>query len=91
MNQLLASGGQSIGASASASVLAMNIQGCFSSGLTGLISLQSKGLSSLLQALQSSPQFESINSLALSLLYSPTLTSLHESESEVTQSCPTFL
>ena len=45
MNQLLASGGQSIGASASASVLPMNIQGCFSSGLTGLISLQSNGLS----------------------------------------------
>ena len=40
-----ASGGQSIGASASASVLPKNIQGWFSLGLTGLISLQSKGLS----------------------------------------------
>ena len=39
------SGGQSIGASASASVLPMNIQGWFLLGLTGLISLQSKGLS----------------------------------------------
>ena len=39
------SGGQSIGASASASVLPMNIQGWFPLGLTGLISLQSKGLS----------------------------------------------
>ena len=37
------SGGQSIGASASASVLPMNIQSWFPVGLTGLISLQSKG------------------------------------------------
>ena len=39
-----ASGGQSIGALASASVLLMNIQGWFPLGLTGLISLLSKGL-----------------------------------------------
>ena len=45
MNQLFTSGGQSIGASASASVLPMNIQGWFSLGLTGLVSLQSQGLS----------------------------------------------
>ena len=43
-NQLFASGGQRIGASASASVLPMNIQGWFPLGLTALISLQSKGL-----------------------------------------------
>ena len=43
MNQLFASGGQSIGASAS--VLPMNIQGRFPLGLTDLISLLSKGLS----------------------------------------------
>ena len=42
---LFASGGQSIGASASASVLPMNVQGWFPLGLTGLTSLQSKGLS----------------------------------------------
>ena len=42
---LFASGGQSIGASASASILPMNIQGWFPLGLTGLISLLSKGLS----------------------------------------------
>ena len=42
---LFASGGQSIGASASASVLPMNIQGWFPLGVTGLISLLSKGLS----------------------------------------------
>ena len=45
MSRLFASGGQSIGASASASVLLMNIQGWFPSGLIGLISLESKGLS----------------------------------------------
>ena len=45
MNQLFASGGQSIGVSASASVLPMNIQDRFPLGWTGLISLQSKGLS----------------------------------------------
>ena len=47
MNQFFASGGQSIGASASASasVLATNIQDWFPLGLTCLISLQSKGLS----------------------------------------------
>ena len=43
MSQLLASGGQSIGASSS--VLPMNIQGWFPLGLTGLIFLQFKGLS----------------------------------------------
>ena len=45
VSQFFASGGQSIGASASAAVLPMNIQGWFPLGLTGLISLQSKGLS----------------------------------------------
>ena len=45
MSQFLASGGQSIGASASASVFPMNIQDWFPLGLTALISLQSKELS----------------------------------------------
>ena len=45
MSQLFTSGGQSIGASASASVLPMNIHSWFPSGLTGLISLLFKGLS----------------------------------------------
>ena len=44
ISQLFGSGSQSIGASASASVLPMNIQGWFPLGLTGLISLQPKGL-----------------------------------------------
>ena len=45
MSRLFTSGGQSIGASASASVLPMNIQGWFLLELTGLISLKFKGLS----------------------------------------------
>ena len=45
MSQLFASGGQSIGVSASTSVLPMNIHGWFPLGWTGWISLQSKGLS----------------------------------------------
>ena len=45
MSQFFTSGGQSIGASASAPVLPMNIEHWFPLALTGLISLQSKGLS----------------------------------------------
>ena len=45
MSRFFTSGGQSIGASASASILPMNIQGWFPLGWTGLISLLSKGLS----------------------------------------------
>ena len=45
VNQLFTSDGQSIGVAASASVLPMNIQDWFPLGLTGLLSLQSKGLS----------------------------------------------
>ena len=45
VSQFFTSGDQSIGASASASVLPMNIQDWFPLGLTGLMSLQSKGLS----------------------------------------------
>ena len=71
MNQLSASGGQSIGVSAS-SVLSMNTQDWSPLGWTGWISLQSKGLSRVFPT----PQFKTINSLALSFLYSPTLTSI---------------
>ena len=45
VSQFFASGGQSIGSSASAPVLPMNIHGLFSLGMTGLISLKSKSLS----------------------------------------------
>ena len=68
MSQLFASGDQSIGASALASVLPMNIQGWFPFELMALISLQSE---SLLQHL-------SVRALALSPLYGPALTFLHD-------------
>ena len=73
VSRLLSSGGQSIGASASASVLPMNIQGwSFRIDWFDLLAVQGT-LKSLLQH-----QFESINSSALSLLYGPTLTSIHD-------------
>ena len=74
MRCLLAAGGQSMGASALVSVLPTNIQGCFPLGLTGWISLQSKGLSRVFPALQ----FKSISSSAFSLLCGPTLTFVHD-------------
>ena len=67
------SGGQSTGVSASASVLPMNIQDWFPLGLTAWISLQSKGLSRVFNT-----AVQSINSSALSFLYSPSLTSIHD-------------
>ena len=67
-SQFFASGGQSIGASVSASVLPINIQGWFPLGLTALISLLFKGVSRVF----SSTMVQSINSLALSLLCGPT-------------------
>ena len=84
MNQLFTSGGQSIGASASASVLPMNIQGWFPLGLTGLISL-------LFQESSPAPQFESINSLVLSLLDGPTLTFIHDYQKNHTLTIWTFV
>jgi len=75
MSQLFASVGQSTGSSVSATVLSMNIQDLFPLGLTGVISLQSKVFSN---TTSSKHQFKSINSLVLSLLYDPTLTSVHD-------------
>ena len=77
MNQFFASGGQSIGVSASASGLPMNIQDWFPLGLTGWISLESKGLCKSARIFSTS-QFKSINSSVLSFLYSPTLTSIYD-------------
>ena len=74
MSPLFTSGGQSTGVSVSTSVLPMNTQDWSPLGWTGWISLQSKGLSRVF----SRPQFKSINSSALSFLYSPTLTSIHD-------------
>ena len=74
MSQLFASGGQSIGVSASTLVLPMNTQDWFPLGWTGWISLQSKGLSRVF----SNTIIRKFNSSALSFLYSPTLTSVHD-------------
>ena len=78
MSQLFAWGGQSIGVSASTSVLPMNTQDWSPLGYTGWISLQSKGLSRVFSNRSFEPQFKSINSWALSFLHSPTLTSIHD-------------
>ena len=74
MSQFFASGGQSIGVSASASVLPLNTQDWSPLEWTGWISLQSKGLSRVF----STAQFKSINSSVLSFLHSLTFTSIHD-------------
>ena len=74
MSQLFTSGSQNNGASASSSVLAMNIQGWFPLGLTGWISLQSRNS----QESSPTPQFKSTISSVFSLLYGSTLISIHD-------------
>ena len=71
-SQFFESGGQSIGVSASASVLPMNIQDWFPLGLVGSPCSPRDSQES------STPHFKSINSLVLSFLHSPTLTSIHD-------------
>ena len=73
MSWLFISGGQSIGASASASVLPMSIQGWLP---LGLIWFDLLAVHRTLKS--SSAQFESINSSVLNLLYGPTLTSVQD-------------
>ena len=77
VNRLFASSGQNTGASASASVLPVNIQDWFPLGWTGLISLLFKGLSRVFPSTTVS-KIESIYFLALNLLYGPNLTSSHD-------------
>ena len=73
-SQFFTSGGQSIGVSASTSVLPMNTQDWSPLGWTGWISLAVQG------SLKTppTPQFKSTNSSVLSFLHSPTLTSIHD-------------
>ena len=80
MSQVFASGGQSIGVSASASVLPMNTQDWSPLEWTGWISLQKrdKKIPRDSQESSSAPLFKSISSSAFSLLYGPTLTSIHD-------------
>ena len=74
MSQFFASGGQSIGVSASASVLPMNIQDWFPLGFTGCISLKPKGLSRVF----SNTTVQKHQCSVLSFLYSPTLTCIQD-------------
>ena len=74
MSQLFAWGGQSMGVSASTSVLPMNIQVWFPLGMTGWISLQSKGLSRVF----SNTTVQKHQFFGAQFLYSPTLTSIHD-------------
>ena len=74
MSQLFAWGGQRTGVSVSASLLPKKSQGWSPSEWTGWISLQSKGLSRVF----SKETFQKHQFLALSLLHSPTLTSIHD-------------
>ena len=74
MSQPYAWGGQSIGVSASTSVLPMNTQDWSPLGWTGWISLQSKGLARVF----SNTTVQKHYSLVLSFLHSPTLTSIHD-------------
>ena len=73
VSQFFASGSQSIGVSTSTSVLPMNIQAWFPLGLTGWISLQSKGLSRVL----SNTTVQKHQFFGAQLFYCPTLTSIH--------------
>ena len=76
MSQFFASGGQSIGVSASTSVLPMNIQDWFPLGWIGLIGSPCSPRDS--QESSPTPQFQSINSSVFSIPYSPPLTSIHD-------------
>ena len=73
MSQFFVSGNQSIGASASASVLPMNIQDWFPLGWLVWSPCSPRDSQS-----SPTPQFKSINSSALSFLYGPTLTPVHD-------------
>ena len=74
VSQFFTSGGQSIGVSASASVLPMNIQDWFLLGWTGLTPCSPRDS----QESSPTPQFKSINSSVLSFLYSLTSTSIRD-------------
>ena len=74
VNQFFSSDGQSIGASASASVLPVNFQGWFPLGRLVWSPCYPRDS----QESSPAPQFESINFLTLSLFYEPILTSVHD-------------
>ena len=87
MSQLFASGGQSIGASASASVLPMNIQGWVPFGWLIWYPWRPR------DSEESSPrlQFKSISSSVLSLLYGPALRTIHDYRKALTLTIQSFV
>ena len=87
MSQYCISGGQSIRVSASASILPMNSQDLFCLKWTGWTSCSPRDS----QESSPIPQFKSINSLALSFLYSPTLTSICDYWKTITLTRKTFV
>ena len=87
MSQLFAPDGQSIGVSASTSVLPMNTQDyLLYDMLVGSPCSPGDSQKSL-----PTPQFKSINSLVLSFLYSPTLTSIHDTGKTIALTRQTFV
>ena len=87
MSQLSVSGDQSVGVSASTSVPPMNTQDWSPLGWTGWISCSPRDS----QESSLTPQFKSINSSVLSLLHSPTLTSIHDHRKNHSLTRPTLV
>ena len=87
MSQLFASGNQSVGVSASASVLPMNTQDCSLLGWTGWISCSPRDS----QKSSPTPQFKAINSSMLSFLHCPTLTSYMTTRKTIALTRRTFV
>ena len=87
MSQFFTSGGWSIGASASISVLLMDIQGWFPLGLTDLISLQSKGLSKVF----SNTTVQKHQFFGTQPSYGLTLTSVHDYRKTIALTIQTFV
>ena len=86
MSQSFATSGQSIGVSASASVLPINIPDWFPLGLTGLISLQPQGLSRVFTN-TTVQRHQSFFMVQLSHPYGPTLTSIYDYWSKESMLC----
>ena len=85
MSWLFSSGGQSIGASASTSVLSVNIQDWSPLGWTGWISLQSKGLSRVFSSISSCSAFFMVHLSHLYMTMGKAKVNIL-----VAQSCPTL-
>ena len=85
MSQFFSSGGQSIGVSVSVLVLPNEYPGLISFRMDWLDFLAIQGTLKSFEEFSPTPQFKSINSWVLSFLYSPTLTSIGEGNSNLLQ------